>query len=219
LPNVVPHRPDRRHQHLLDGGADQEPVGQVVDVLAGQPEVDPRGGIRRAVGQALADEVLDGLDVVVGRRQVTVALGLDPLYELGVPAVELPVGIPEGLALPVVEFEGDRRQVRKGKQVLHLDPDPRPHQGGLAGVLPQRFRPGSVPAVQGRHGIEGVGHARGSPGREQKRVESWPPRATVPGGAARDRERPVVGAVRRSLDVADGCSNLYRSEVEGGKGR
>ena len=74
-----------RQPDLLDGGADGQGVGEVVDVLAGAEDVDDladRGQRAGAAvgaddagglggrGQAPLEEVLDGLDVVAG-------LGLD----------------------------------------------------------------------------------------------------------------------------------------------
>ena len=60
-----------RQPHLLDGALDHEGVGEVVDVLARAAEVDQLGEAlvlvgRRDRGQALLEEVLDGLDVVHG---------------------------------------------------------------------------------------------------------------------------------------------------------
>ena len=72
-----------RQPHVLDGAADHEGVGEVVDVLARAGEVDELGepgvlGGRGDRGQPLLDEVLDGLDVVLGDL-----LGLGQLGDLG----------------------------------------------------------------------------------------------------------------------------------------
>jgi len=72
VPNVVQFR----EEHLVDGVPDEQPVGEVVHVLAGQPEMDPGRGVA-ALGESVPNEVFDGFDVVVRRLEVGVALRLE----------------------------------------------------------------------------------------------------------------------------------------------
>jgi hypothetical protein len=135
--------------------------------------VDPLGGIE-VFGQALADEVLDGLDVVVGRRVLAVAVRLDLLDEGGVVLVELLVDGPELLALCGVDLEWRLVQVGECEEVLDLDPGACSHERSLAGVGNERFRVARVPAVERRDGRErgAVCHTCGSDESTRKGVES-----------------------------------------------
>ncbi len=56
------------HDDLLDRAFHHEALGEVVHVLGGEAEVNPR--VDRLVGLG-ADEVLDGLHVVIRRREAS----------------------------------------------------------------------------------------------------------------------------------------------------
>jgi hypothetical protein len=74
----------QRQQHVVAAGAQHQGMGQVVDVLAGAGEVNELADVvqLRQLGGLLLEQVLDGLDVVVGGA-------LDFLDALGVLKLEI----------------------------------------------------------------------------------------------------------------------------------
>jgi len=161
------------HQYVLDGGLDEQAVGEVVHVLAGQPEVDPVAGVE-PLGEALADEVLDGLHVVVGRRILLPALGFESFDDLGVVDGKALVEAPEVGALVGVDGQGRDVEVGEREQVLHLDLHAGTHERPLAGVGDERLGVARVPPVERRDGVErtAVGHTRAVVDGAKKRVEA-----------------------------------------------
>jgi len=116
--DVVGDLAHQRQQHGVTAFAQHQGVGQVVDVLAGAGEVDELAdlGQFRQLGSLFFQQVLDGLDVVVGGA-------LDLFHALGVLEGEV---IGQGVE-DSVGFGGERRHfadLRVGGQALepaHLD--------------------------------------------------------------------------------------------------
>ena len=102
----------QRQQHVVTAGAQHQGVGQVIDVLAGAGEVDELAdlGQLRQLSRLLLEQVLDGLDVVVGGAlDFLDAFGVLK-FEIGGQAVQHGVG-----------FGGERRHfadLRVGGQAL-----------------------------------------------------------------------------------------------------
>jgi len=109
-------------------------VGEVVHVLAREPEVDPRGDPLQVVGQFVADEVLDGFHVVVRRREPGVPLRFELFDHLGVLLGEVLVQRPQRGAVLRPQGQVGRVEVSDRDQILDFDADPGAHQSGLAGV-------------------------------------------------------------------------------------
>ena len=151
-------RAERREPDLLDGGADRESVGEVVDVLARAGEVGELGDrVESLIAQSAAHQVLDRLDVVTGGR-----------LQLG-----------EGVDLRLTEVGRERPQARflllaqgcrpeqpaigQGDEPLHFHVNAGPVESGLREVLAQRAHGGSVASVERAQRL--VGQAHGAPCR------------------------------------------------------
>jgi len=146
----VPNLAEFRDQHFLDGGLDEQAVGEVVHVLAGEPEVNPLGSVY-VLGQALADEVLDGFHVVVRGRILAVAFGFELFDYPGVLLIEPFIeGFESGL-LVLVDFKRRRAKVSKGDEILDFDAHTGTHERLFAGVLDQGLSVAGVAAIQRRH--------------------------------------------------------------------
>src|SRR5690606_36872855 len=135
-------------------------VAEVVDVLAGAGEVHELQGRAQlgVVAQALLDEVLERLDVVVGGAlDLLDPGGVGHRKALGQGPQAAGGGVGEGL-----EF-GNARLSGQGQQQFHLDPDPGPDQAELGKDRPQGLGLGGVTPVQRRQGGQGeLGHRAGS---------------------------------------------------------
>jgi len=189
---------DRGDDHLAHRGLEQEALREVVHVLAGEPEVDPRVqrlrvverrvGTFRDVRQPDAEEVLDRLHVVVCRVVPRGPLGLEGLDQPRVLDREVGVHLAERRRGRLVEADRRRVEGPQREQVLHLDAGPGAHQRGLArvrrqcrrsaGVAPVERRDGRERIVPGqpRDGVVGrrsgvVGHVRDCRRSQQKRVD------------------------------------------------
>ncbi len=156
----VPRVAEFGHEHLLDRAFHHEALGEVVHVLGGEPEVNPR--VNRLVGLG-ADEVLDGLHVVVRRRESRRALDFEPFHEVGVVGVELLVERPEVGALGLGERKRRRVEVGEREEVLYFDLHAGAHERGLADVRRERCGSRGVSPVERGHRVQrvvpvGVGH-------------------------------------------------------------
>ena len=100
----------------------------------------------------LLEDVLDGLDVVVGDR-------LNLLHALDVGRREVAVEGAQRVELRVVNLRKLRqRKLAQRDEVLHLDADAVPDECLLRKIIGQFFRYITVAAVDGRNGSEFVEH-------------------------------------------------------------
>ncbi len=147
------HRIQPRQPDVLDGLADRQRVGEVVDVLARAGEVDELGDAGEAeAGQALADEVLDGLDVVPGDGlELREAVDL-LLAELGGEAAQLaPVLVRERL-------DPEHAAVGEQDEPLDLHAHAGAVEAGLGQVLAEGLDRRAVAAVEGADRLGGQAH-------------------------------------------------------------
>jgi hypothetical protein len=123
----VPEFAEFREEDVRDGTADEQAVREVVDVLAREPEVNPVRGVQ-VRGQVQAHVVLDGFHVVVRRRELAVALGLDLLDDLGVLDRPVLVARTQLGGLRVGDLERRRVEVAEGEEMLDFDLDASAHE-------------------------------------------------------------------------------------------
>ncbi len=150
---------DGRQQNVGACVAQHQRIGKIVDVFAGAGEVHEFLGLgqRRVVADALFDEVLHRLHVVIGG-------GFDGLDARAVVDVEI-----RGDALELFNLRGrERRQFHDARiggqcqQPLDLHMHAAVHQAEFAEDRAQRFHLAGVTAVQRRQGGQGVGGHRGT---------------------------------------------------------
>jgi glutathione S-transferase len=149
LPQLREQGVDLRQQALVAGVLQHQAVGQIVDVLGGAGEMHElaQRGQFRLLRQALLQEVLDRLHVVVGGA-------LDLLDAAGVRLREFPsqrVQVRLGGGLERRHF-GDARVGRQRPQPADLDDHPVTDQAVLAGDGAQAGGAAGVATIQGRDG-------------------------------------------------------------------
>ncbi len=188
----VPDGPQRWDEHRLDGRLHQQPLGEVVHVLAGEAEMNPR--VRgQSLGEVLAEKVLDGLDVVVGRCVLLPALRLQGLDDTRVLLVERLVQRPELGALVGRDRQRRRFEVRERQQVLDLDPDAGADERLLARVWDEWFGVSPVPPVQRRDGRESTTVCHTRSGWTRPKWVSDRPHSPVRDGPWRFRNSFALG--------------------------
>ena len=151
-----------------------------------------------AFWQSLADEVLDGFHVVVGRRVLAVPLGLDLFDELCVFLVELSVAVSQQFPVVVIERHWCCVEIGECDEVLDLDVDAGTHQRPLARVRDEWFGCAGVPSIQRRDGIKwaAVCHVRGFSESGKNAAGPVTPRNT-------DRYAKASGPISTGMGNAD----------------
>lgn len=140
----------QRQQHVITARAQHQRVGQVVDVLAGAGEVDELAdvGQLRQLCSLLLEQVLDGLDVVVGGA-------FDFLDALGVGQLEIAgQGIENGVGLGrECRHFTDLRVSGQALQPAHFDQGAETDQAVFAENRAQGLGFAGVAAVYGETAV------------------------------------------------------------------